>query len=354
MLPIPLITTTVRTGHNPGDTFIGVGMQYLFEQALGPQQWLLVDRFGPAGFREQESAIRAAPFVVYGGMPQYNNFDEWMHWYDWAMWRDYLLRWRLRVFAMAGGAGSRLGAVSVEDWVAGCLRSRRTVRILAARGRAVVCCTVRDPYAHALLNALGIGNRHLPCAALWATHMWGLRPAAERPYLLVVPPSLGRAAARWRVSARAASRRATAAAWAALHLALREVQGPVRMLCHTLRDYQALRGLIPDDELWHHGDAYTLLRQYTAAHTVLSARLHASLPAYGLVGTRVAHVSADVRGSAVEILPKIVHVRDAAPQPARVLSEMERLEPSREEDLRPWEEAYREAILESVPHGGGG
>ena len=43
--------------------------------------------------------------------------------------------------------------------------------------------------------------------------------------------------------------------------------------------------------------------QYASAHTVISARLHASLPAYGICGTRVLNLSVDVRGSAVEVFP---------------------------------------------------
>lgn len=33
---LPIISTLVRAEHNPGDTFIGLGGQYLLERVLGP------------------------------------------------------------------------------------------------------------------------------------------------------------------------------------------------------------------------------------------------------------------------------------------------------------------------------
>ena len=351
--PIPLITTTVRTGHNAGDTFIGVGLQYLFERALGPQRWVLIDRFSPKGFRANEAIVRAAPFLVYGGMPQYNNYDEWIHWYDDRMWRDYLLRWGLKVFTMAGGAGFSHPNIGIEEYVDHCLRSRKTRRIILQRVDASLCFTVRDPYAHALLNALDIPNRYLPCSATWASRMWRIEPAENRPYLFLVPPPVRyvRRDEGGRRRRRSERRRRFAEQWDDYYRALREYGGEVKVLCHGLDEYEALRGTIPPEDLWYHGDSYTLLCQYAAAHTVVSARLHGSLPAFGIPGTRVVNLSVDVRGSAVERFPKIRNVRidrlDAGDLPALLHG----LDHSSEEDLAEWESAYVETIRESLPDG---
>ena len=151
MTHIPLITTTRRTDDNPGDTFIGVGLQYLFEQALGPQVWVLIDRFSPKGFREYEDVVRDAPFLVYGGMPQYNNYDDWKHWYDDAMWRDFIMRWGLKIFTMAGGAGFSHPDIDVDAYVAHCMKSKKTVRIIRQRVAHSLCFTVR------------VMRMHMPC-----------------------------------------------------------------------------------------------------------------------------------------------------------------------------------------------
>jgi hypothetical protein len=349
--PIPLITTTVRTGHNPGDTFIGVGLQYLVERALGRQQWLLVDRFGRAGFKRHESLIRAAPFVVYGGMPQYNNYDDWMHWYDGHMWDDFILPWGLRVLTMAGGAGFRDPNASVEAFVSDCLRSKKTCRTVRKRVAGSLGFSVRDPYAHALLNALAIENVHLPCSATWATRFWNVEPARERPYLFLVPStsSFVRDADGRRLHGSRAKARALAAQWTPVYDALKAEGHDVIVLCHEPDEYEAMRTSVPNDAVRFHGDAFTLLREYAYAHTVVSARLHASLPAFGIPGTKVLHLAVDVRGSAVDILPKIGRLRAANRMPEDVARTVRELVPSDESDLAPWEAAYVAFIREHVP-----
>ena len=348
---IPLITTTVRTGHNAGDTFIGVGLQHLVENALGPQAWLLIDRFGPDGFRRYEQDLRDAPFAVYGGMPQYNNYDRWKHWYDDAMWRRHITPLGLKVMTMAGGAGFSHPHIGVDEYVADCLSSARTVRIIRRRVESSFCFTVRDPYAHALLNALDIENQYLPCSATWATRHWGVAPAEGRPLSLLVPPH-PRYAPGYdvpRKPSRAARREAFVRQWVGLYESLKAVDEGAKALCHGHEEFQALRGHIPAPDLLFHGDSYTLLRQYAYAHTVVSARLHGSLPAYGLPGTRVLNVSVDVRGSVVELFPGIGQVSLSELTPAGLPELLSGLNPSTEADLAPWQERHERVIRASVP-----
>lgn len=352
MMHIPLITTTGRTHQNPGDTFIGVGLQYLFEKVLGPQTWVLIDRFNPNGFRSREKLVRRAPFLVYGGMPQYNNYDDWKHWYDDAMWRDFIVRWRLKTFTMAGGAGFSHPNVSINEFVEHCMRSRKTERIIRQRVRPSLCFTVRDAYAHALLDTLNISNYHLPCSSTWATKMWQIEPAANRPYLLLVPPSLRHAQKRANGKRLPRSRRYQlfASLWNSYYKTLKESGHDVKTICHGYKEYIALRDAVPADDLLFHGDCYTLLRQYASAHTVVSARLHGSLPAFGLCGTRVLNISVDVRGTAVQIFPKIRNILASEANPDILLSTLAELQPSEPEDLLPWEKKYREVIQSALPN----
>ena len=351
MTHIPLITTTGRTNDNPGDTFIGVGLQYLFERVLGPQVWVLIDRFSPKGFRDYEDVVRNAPFLVYGGMPQYNNYDDWKHWYDDVMWRDFIIRWGLEIFTMAGGAGFSHPDISVDAYVAYCMKSKKTERIIRQRVEPSLCFTVRDAYAHALLNALEIPNSYLPCSAVWASKMWNIAPAQQRSYLILVPPSprhTPKRIGRRRIP-RATRFQQFADSWKEFYEMLKRNGHDVRVLCHAYREYTALRDAIPSEALWFHGDPYTLLRQYASAHTVVSARLHGSLPAYGICGTRVLNLSVDVRGSAVEVFPKICNLRISDATPDVLLSAINQLKPSTAEDLRDPEEVYRNLIQSSLP-----
>ena len=348
---LPLITTTVRTGQNAGDTFIGVGVQRLVEAALGPQTWLLIDRFVPDGFRRHEQDLRQARFAVYGGMPQYNNYDRWKHWYDDGMWRRHIVPYGLKVMTMAGGAGFSHPHIGIDEYVSDCLSSPRTVRIIRQRVEASLCFTVRDPYAHALLNAMDIENHYLPCSATWSTRHWGIAPAEERPLSLLVPPH-PRYAPGYdspRKPSSSARREAYVRQWVGMYTAMKDADDGAKALCHGYEEFQALRGHIPADDLLYHGDCYTLLRQYAYAHTVVSARLHGSLPAYGLPGTRVLNVSVDVRGSAVELFPGIGSVSVGDLSPTALPDLLDALQPSTDAELTPWRERYEQVIRSCAP-----
>lgn len=351
-MQIPLITTIGRTHQNPGDTFIGVGLQYLFEKVLGAQVWVLIDRFNPNGFRNHEALVRRAPFLVYGGMPQYNNYDDWKHWYDDAMWRDFIIRWKLKIFTMAGGAGFSHPDISINDYVAHCIRSKKTQRIIRQRVGPSLCFTVRDAYAHDLLSTLNIPNSLLPCSSTWAAKMWQIEPTVHRPYLLLVPPSLRHAPKR--VDGKRLPRRRRhqlfASQWKGFYETLKACGHDVKTICHGYREYIALHDVVPAQDLWYHGDCYTLLRQYASAHTVVSARLHGSLPAYGLFGTRVLNISVDVRGTAVQIFPKIRNLWASNVNPETLLNAIAELEPSEPQDLLPWEKKYHEIIQSALPN----
>jgi len=201
------------------------------------------------------------------------------------------------------------------------------------------------------LNALAIENAYLPCSATWASRFWHIEPAPERPYLFLVPStgSFARDASGRRPHGKRAKALALAAQWAPIYAALRAEGYEVKVLCHEIGEYEALRTSVPANDVWYHGDAFTLLREYAFAHTVVSARLHASLPAFGIPGTRVLHLCVDVRGSAVEILPKIGRLHVASQTPETIAQAVRKLEPSEPSDLAPWEAAYVDFIRSHVP-----
>ena len=329
---------------------LGWDFNICLNRRWGPRVWTLIDRFSPKGFRDYEDVVRNAPFLVYGGMPQYNNYDDWKHWYDDAMWRDFIVRWGLKIFTMAGGAGFSHPDISVDAYVAYCMKSKKTERIIRQRVEPSLCFTVRDAYAHGLLNALDISNSYLPCSAVWASKMWNIEPTRQRPYLILVPPSpryTPKRVGRKRIPRRSRLQQFTNG-WKNFYTTLKQSGHNVRVLCHAYREYTALRDAIPSEDLWFHGDPYTLLRQYASAHTVVSARLHGSLPAYGICGTRVLNLSVDVRGSAVEVFPKIRNLRISDATPNVLLSAVDQLKPSALEDLRDSEKVYRGLIQSSL------
>jgi len=93
-----------------------------------------------------------------------------------------------------------------------------------------------------------------------------------------------------------------------------------------------------------------LLRQYSFAHTVVSPRLHGGLPAFGIDGTRVLNLSVDVRGTAVQVLPKIQNLQVGNASPDAVLTAIAKLEPSESADLHSWEKKYQDVIRTALPN----
>ncbi|MDA1190352.1 MAG: hypothetical protein O3A46_01565 [Candidatus Poribacteria bacterium] len=368
MSHIALITPTDRVSPNPGDMFIGIGAQYLIEQALGPQRWMLVDVFSKRRFRQSESALRDAKFAVYAGMPQYANYDYWCEWRDDLMWRDCLIPWNIPVLSLSGGAAHGKATIDGDAFVADCMASAKTRRIISQRFRQIRLCAVRDPFTSGLLTKLGHQHAVLPCSAAWSSSMWGVQPESTRPHLFLVPPRLavayrapiGRALALAATNPGMALRRMRSRlelnrdytslpeTWVEIYRALAERHSSVKVLCHTRMDQLALVEHIPNDDLWYHSDPYTLLRQYGSAHTVVSARIHGSLPAFGIPDTRVLNISVDVRGATIELVPQIANIPVGELSVERVLREMETLEPSSSRDLVEPLEAYRKLIATAV------
>ena len=122
------------------------------------------------------------------------------------------------------------------------MNSKKTERIIRQRVEPSLCFTVRDAYAHALLNALEIPNSYLPCSAVWASKMWNIAPAEQRPYLILVPPSPRHTPKR--IGRRRIPRRTRfqqfADRWNGFYTTLQQNGYNVRVLCHAYREYTAL------------------------------------------------------------------------------------------------------------------
>ena len=167
--------------------------------------------------------------------------------------------------------------------------------------------------------------------------MWNIAPAAERPYLFLVPPH-----PRYGPTP---DRRDFVRQWVEIYWTFKSADPGTKILCHGVEEYEALRGSVSSGDLWYQGDSYALLREYSRARAAVSARLHGSLPAFGIPGSRVLNLSVDVRGSAADIFPKIRNRWLHDLSPGEMVKETRSLEASSESDLERWEAAYRDAVL---------
>lgn len=311
MHSLPFITTSVRAGHNPGDTFIGLGAQYVCEAAADRVlPWHILCRFGydenvgDDHHRQRDFALRClaqSDLAVYGGMPQYNDYSKWKFPYDDELWRDVINPSGARVIVLAGGSGEPDPTKPPEQWARECAADSETVRIIKQRTESGVLFTVRDRYAKALLDELGIESHLLPCTAVFAgSQAYGSRVAEEGggwdgKKMLIVPQSIGR------------DDRETARFWVDIARRFDGYGYDVTIVCHQPSDRDAIEAVAGDGAPVFYADDYaTLLRFYrrNAGAGLISGRLHSTLVAWGLGAQYIVNVTIDSRGYAVEEVGK--------------------------------------------------
>ena len=339
---LPMISTSVRVDHNPGDTFIGIGAQYLIERVLGPVNWLILNKFGQAGpWEKHKELIKEAGVVVYGGTPQYNNYDDWCMWYDKQLWEEIINPRDIKVVSLAGGSGYPNAEWSAKDFAKHCCSSEQTRIIIGRRRKNQIITTVRDPASHALLNELNFPNRYMPCTATFSMRHAKLTAEPDRNLTILVPPSWDSVPGQY---TKGEKEPYVKQQWLEIYKAVKKEHGKVLVVCHWYKDYMSMRQVIPEEDMFFTSDFLSLLKIYTKAHTVVSARLHGALPAYGLPGTKVVSVAIDTRGHATEIFPKIPLIEYGSLTSDRVLEAIKEAVPSEEEDFTEWLNEYDELI----------
>lgn len=339
---LPMISTSVRADHNPGDTFIGLGAQYIIERVLGRVNWLILNKFGQATpWDKHKDLIQEAGIVIYGGMPQYNNYDDWCMWYDKQLWEDIINPREIKVVSLAGGSGYPNAEWTADDFADHCYSSERTKILIGRRKKNQIVTTVRDPAAHALLNKLGFENKYMPCTATFATRHAKLTAESNRDLTILVPPAWSSVPIQYTGSDKELKVREQ---WLDIYRAMKKECKKVLVVCHWYSEYMSLREYIPAEDLFFTSDFLSLLKVYTHAHTIVSARLHGALPAYGIEGTKVVSVAIDTRGHATEIFPKIPLVTYGNLNSDSIIEGIRAAIPSEEKDFTEWLAEYDELI----------
>ena len=305
---LPIITTTSRSGGNPGDTYIGTGLQWLVEQVTGPDTpWYLVSKFTEKAFVKELPEMSRAGVALYAGTPQYNRYSDWKFWYDDELWRKHINPGKIPVAVFAGGAGHPKAKLTPEEFAEECAEDRKTRKILKERTKHALCFTVRDAHSHALLNRLDIPNTYLPCSATFSGLSYRIQPDVVEGRVAIVSPKP--------TFVHEAKPEHVIERFLAIHNAVREEGYRPVMVCHTSRGYEAYRDILPASEVFYSNDYHALLKYYARCEGIISARLHATLPAYGIGSiSRVVNVSVDIRGNAVDPLgiPNLAY-HDATP-----------------------------------------
>lgn len=342
---LPMISTSVRTDHNPGDTFIGIGCQYVIERITGPVNWLILNKFGQKGpWDKHEQIIKEAGLVIYGGMPQYNNYDDWCMWYDKQLWEEVINPRELDVISIAGGGGYPNAEWTPEDFANHCYSSERTRILLKRRTKNTILTTVRDPHAHALLNKIGIDNKYMPCTATFSSRYANVTAEKDRNLTIIVPPSWDSVPNQYVTGEKEEDTRKR---WLQIYNDIKKEHGNTLVVCHFYKEYMSLKDHIDPKDLFFTSDFLSLLKIYGKAHTVISSRLHGTLPAFGINGTKAVNIAIDTRGHAAEIFDKIPTITYGNLSSDAILEAIKNAQPSEESDFAPWLEKYDE-LLSSI------
>lgn len=319
---------------NPGDIFIAIGLQHVLDEALSkrgrPLPWLNLSKFKPGHVKKHIDLIKEAGFLIIGGTPQFNNYDDWCFWYDREFWQDFIVPNKIKVFPLAGGGGYPSNTMNPREFADHCLQSHETQRILGMRCDHSPFFTVRDEHAYTLLKKFDRAPEvHLlACTATFAGPARGIEWESEGN-ILIVPPSPGSVPVQYLLENTQdmdadAINKAKAEKVMKLFIECGEALGeeygskPI-YVAHYFPEYMLLKQYgIPEDQIFFTNDYYRLLKMYATADYVFSARLHGALPPFGMCGPQVVHVGIDTRMSAVGYFEQIPNIRiqDLTPEVA--------------------------------------
>ena len=279
---LPVITRKSPAYGNQGDYFIYLGLKY-FLVKLGYEPYLL-DKFNLQDIRDHQELIKEAGKCLLAGMPQFNNYDDWIFPYDKDLY-DLFVQQHIPLYSLAGGSGVSNPDTTIEEYVSNCLNSRKTNEVIAYRQRCTRWLSVRDHYSERLLSAFGSTTQVLPCTGFWASqgpnnHLHNIICTPNMDMLPLFHKGLDVHAYALRLISE-----------------LRKKYPDYLVVAHSERDFRffSLTGSV-----YFSNDPAVLQSLYQHANKVISARVHCSLPCAGN-GANVLHLGHDIRSDAVEL-----------------------------------------------------
>jgi len=350
---VPVITRVNANEGNPGDGFIRWGMEYIFEKCFNQQiQWLLISKFDKRDLLKHEKLIKEVGFVIYAGTPQYNNYDDWKLWYDDEMYKV-LDEWGVKLVSIAGGAGIPQVDWDEQRFSRYCRQSATTVELLTFRQQIGSLFTVRDKYAHQLLNDLNIPNCLLPCTATWASHYCNINKKSN-DCIALVPPSIGVMPQEQVGASNEVEMTVNLlnAYWMLGNSLRRKFPNKtIKIVPHGIKEYQLFKQSLHHSQIFYSNNAQSLLEFYSNCEYVISGRLHGALPAFGIEGTKVISIETDTRGSATALFDKIhrIKLKSIAQNEEEIdalVKNIDKIEPSTKGDLSSYQQQYEGLLKE--------
>ena len=290
-MKVAILTNLIQdyTGHiNIGDVFIRFGLQYILDQALKPEEieWHLVSRFSKLKQHDLD-LMKTCDFIIYGGMPQYNNLDDWKLYYDDEIWDD-LNALNVPILRLAGGGGYPSESWTPEQFREHLNKSDLTKDILKKSMSNCKLVTTRDIMAQSFLVSNGIDSKLLACSGTFAPLFMGITETSKKINAICL-------------TAEYLKHREDK------DLLVEEFKKTKKYLEDTTGKpcvviAQVKKNDIPFleehfDDVVHRDNHMHILEVYKDVDICVSTRLHCALPIHG-IGGRVVLVRVDTRASA--------------------------------------------------------
>lgn len=346
---VPAVTRKSPNGGNPGDGFIFWGLQELWDNEFGPTQWDLISKFNDKDIKAGLNEVRRSDALVYAGMPQFNNYDDWCLFYDEELWRDYINPTGVPTVHLAGGGGFPNPDMTPTEFADYCMASERTVDILKERFTNAKLITVRDFHAYELVRRIRPDVKVLPCTALFAAQRRNVEARRVPKRVALVPPTPNMFPDRHVGSGDAGIKmEGIFNAFVNMRNQLLAAGYEPVIVCHGRAEFEAFRAGMRITPVFYTNCADSLLRYYGTCEAVVSARLHGAVCAYGIPGTAVVGIGIDTRMSAFDLLPGISQVKWQDFRDESILPYLEAAKPCTRERLAWLEEGYRLVLREGM------
>lgn len=154
---------------NIGDIIIRKGMQYVLNSVFNNNvEWVLISRFSQMP-KEDLDILSTCDAIIYTGMPQYNNLDEWCFYYDDKIWDD-LIALKKPILRLAGGGGYPSETILPEEFSKYLRKSKKTMDVLEKAMKYTVLTTVRDYMAQTFLHDCNFKSTLLPCTGTFGCY----------------------------------------------------------------------------------------------------------------------------------------------------------------------------------------
>lgn len=291
---------SVGLNYNPGVSLISYGCRHLIKQADPEAFFIPVSNI----FHSQATwdiLLEQADCLVLPGGSLYDTGDISVFWND-TVWQHIAAAQGMGIpFAdLFGYASYPFPELPVEEVSATILSKPRTKRILNVQRKAALVIT-RDFLSHYIVSTAHSDSHFLPCSSFWAADFFHIMPSVRLYNAVSVFPIVKD---RW-------------FAESLVNIAgVLAKEKPTYLICHTNPEYQWLRGFFPNaTNIKCIFDPVSLLDFYSKCYSVVSARLHAAIPAFSL-GCKVIYISFDSRSLALDLfgIPSVPYtdLRDGA------------------------------------------